>query len=90
MAHNGDYSLVMTNSLLLNMTIERVDFPIMVDLSTAMGHKLPEGNISGFQVVISWAKLLHGVRPMLHGDLMSVWWFGTFFIFPHIGDNHPN
>ena len=35
-AHNGDYSLVMTNSLLLNMTIERVDFPVMVDLSTAM------------------------------------------------------
>ena len=21
---------------------------------------------------------------------MSGWWFGTFFIFPYIGNNHPN
>jgi hypothetical protein len=21
---------------------------------------------------------------------ISGWWFGTFFIFPSIGDNHPN
>ena len=22
--------------------------------------------------------------------LLSVWWFGTFFIFPYVGNNHPN
>ena len=22
--------------------------------------------------------------------IMSGWWFGTFFIFPYIGNNHPN
>ena len=21
---------------------------------------------------------------------MTGWWFGTFFIFPYIGNNHPN
>jgi len=21
---------------------------------------------------------------------ISGWWFGTFFIFPYIGNNHPN
>ena len=24
------------------------------------------------------------------GKTSSGWWFGTFFIFPYIGDNHPN
>jgi hypothetical protein len=23
-------------------------------------------------------------------NLQSGWWFGTFFIFPYIGNNHPN
>jgi len=22
--------------------------------------------------------------------LFTGWWFGTFFIFPYIGNNHPN
>jgi hypothetical protein len=22
--------------------------------------------------------------------IQSGWWFGTFFIFPYIGNNHPN
>jgi hypothetical protein len=22
--------------------------------------------------------------------MATVWWFGTFFIFPYIGNNHPN
>jgi len=21
---------------------------------------------------------------------MTGWWFGTFFVFPYIGNNHPN
>ena len=25
-----------------------------------------------------------------HWSLWSGWWFGTFFIFPYIGNNHPN
>ena len=24
------------------------------------------------------------------GTTMTGWWFGTFFIFPYIGNNHPN
>ena len=24
------------------------------------------------------------------GDIIPGWWFGTFFIFPYIGNNHPN
>ena len=23
-------------------------------------------------------------------DIYTGWWFGTFFIFPDIGNNHPN
>jgi hypothetical protein len=23
-------------------------------------------------------------------DILSGWWFGTLFIFPYIGKNHPN
>ena len=23
-------------------------------------------------------------------DMITGWWFGTFFIFPYIGNNHPN
>ena len=23
-------------------------------------------------------------------ELIAGWWFGTFFIFPYIGKNHPN
>ena len=25
-----------------------------------------------------------------HGQIYAGWWFGTFFIFPYIGNNHPN
>ena len=27
---------------------------------------------------------------MLLGNIYTGWWFGTFFIFPYIGNNHPN
>jgi hypothetical protein len=26
----------------------------------------------------------------LHVKIWTGWWFGTFFIFPYIGNNHPN
>ena len=28
-------------------------------------------------------------RPTVPGSI-SGWWFGTFFIFPYVGNNHPN
>ena len=28
--------------------------------------------------------------PYFHDISISGWWFGTFFIFPYIGNNHPN
>ena len=28
--------------------------------------------------------------PLVFGFSKSGWWFGTFFIFPYIGNNHPN
>ena len=32
-----------------------------------------------------------GIRSCLSIDYnISGWWFGTFFIFPYIGNNHPN
>ena len=33
----------------------------------------------------SSTKTTKNFAPMVSG-----WWFGTFFIFPYIGDNHPN
>ena len=29
-------------------------------------------------------------HDMVHWPLLTGWWFGTFFIFPYIGNNHPN
>jgi len=29
-------------------------------------------------------------RQDLRGHIDTGWWFGTFFIFPYIGNNHPN
>ena len=31
-----------------------------------------------------------GDLEMGHRNPMTGWWFGTFFIFPSIGNNHPN
>ena len=44
---------------------------------------------------LGWAsgKRLHdyGKSPFSMGKpTITGWWFGTFFIFPYIGDNHPN
>ena len=46
-----------------------------------------------FRVV--WFNQLEPRRHMFKaGTVCAVmlfgWWFGTFFIFPYIGDNHPN
>ena len=30
------------------------------------------------------------VDAILHWKHITGWWFGTFFIFPYIGNNHPN
>ena len=30
------------------------------------------------------------LRSHIYGIWISGWWFGTFFIFPYIGNNHPN
>ena len=30
-----------------------------------------------------------GYLGLLLGEI-SGWWFGTFFIFPYLGNNHPN
>ena len=42
----------------------------------------------------------HVEHPLLHKQddgnstssfkIATSWWFGTFFIFPYIGNNHPN
>jgi hypothetical protein len=37
-----------------------------------------------------------GIKQQNIGDIVEYvtnntdWWFGTFFIFPYIGNNHPN
>ena len=31
-----------------------------------------------------------GIRHLRWTPDMSGWWFGTFFIFPYVGNNHPN
>jgi len=32
------------------------------------------------------------LNPAIDGYIMiyTAWWFGTFFIFPYIGNNNPN
>ena len=35
-----------------------------------------------------WWSMVSGCREWCY--LIAGWWFGTFFIFPYIGNNHPN
>ena len=38
-----------------------------------------------------WANSLRsGKSPSFIGKSFTGWWFGTFFIFPYIGNHHPN
>ena len=42
-----------------------------------------------------WHAALFGLPSSLPKEAMSIdwksgWWFGTFFIFPYIGNHHPN
>jgi hypothetical protein len=39
-----------------------------------------------------WRMIYHGFYTLmiLHVWKMAGWWFGTFFIFPYIGNNNPN
>jgi len=38
-----------------------------------------------FQCLDFWGK-----TKLKDAATVSDWWFGTFFIFPYIGNNHPN
>ena len=38
-----------------------------------------------FSIIFQAQEYQLGIHPKLTG-----WWFGTFFIFPYIGNNHPN
>jgi len=44
--------------------------------------------------VTGWAQLGGKGHRLSHGDVSpstnTGWWFGTFFIFHNIWDNHPN
>ena len=35
---------------------------------------------------------IYGIIMVIYGYYLFIsgWWFGTFFIFPYIGKNHPN
>ena len=33
---------------------------------------------------------MSGIFPEISRHAKSGWWFGTFFTFPYIGNNHPN
>ena len=40
-----------------------------------------------------WLRLFcpsKGYVKIIENHLLPGWWFGTFFIFPYIGNNHPN
>ena len=46
------------------------------------------GYNSGWGPIHAWDWCWESVLESL--SLISGWWFGTFFIFPYIGNNHPN
>jgi hypothetical protein len=43
---------------------------------------LPKSSVGHSKAAIQW----YPSNPPMKSD----WWFGTFFIFPYIGNNHPN
>jgi hypothetical protein len=42
-------------------------------------------DVVGFQLTIPTNIILYVILEHITG-----WWFGAFFIFPYIGNNHPN
>jgi len=44
-------------------------------------------NIGG---ILMGSMLPYIAAPWILWNIMAGWWFGTFFIFPYIGNNHPN
>ena len=39
---------------------------------------------------LTWAKIVQCAPKNLTYTIKTGWWFGTFFIVPYIGNNHPN
>ena len=85
----------------MGILVRNDDFTIMVDSENTMDEMrwvhlcffrwCSDGNFSGegTQMVVVFEK--HNVRSEQWKDqLIAGWWFGTFFIFPYIGTNHPN
>ena len=56
-------------------------FPVSFHLQTEFSH-------------LKTYQLFFGIPPRLwkppHARILSGWWFGTFSIFPYIGNSHPN
>ena len=74
---------------------------ILINVSESFGMSLVishmnerNGNLSLFFWPICLSQSL--IHVMMHLDTSLIkqystgWWFGTFFIFPYIGNNHPN
>ena len=58
---------------------------IYVSQNWMMGFFFSEGKpFSMFSCKMSNQSIDHGTK------IQTGWWFGTFFIFPYIGNNHPN
>ena len=45
-------------------------------------------NPTGPDLILIWIHFYH--ESMEEDKYHTGWWFGTFFIFPYIGNNHPN
>ena len=43
-----------------------------------------------FSFFFSWAMITGESQHIPMFIFLAGWWFGTFFIFPYIGNNHPN
>ena len=49
-------------------------------------HAIDGKTIFSMAIFTSYVELPEGN----YQQLLPGWWFGTFFIFPFIGNNHPN
>ena len=49
-------------------------------------------DVDGFWVLFSFrfGKETNALKLVVLNMTLSGWWLGTFFIFPYIGNHHPN
>jgi hypothetical protein len=82
------YAAVPTLNLLMLVRLLVSSQPASSKVTTDMTFRLPLVVLGSVSLSRPEPKPAHYEGAI--SDIKTGWWFGTFFIFPYIGNNHPN